>query len=277
MKRILVLLLASLSFCVLIHAQSSESFIRNFRPIYIVSGFPIDGEINTTTADVKFQLSFGIPLWKHIGGKDDCELFIGYTQGCIWNFYDSSSPMRDNMFSPGLYFNLPFKKDNLLFGIEHRSNGRPFKKNTYDTWDLDRYSRSVNHILVEYTHSFDFGLTLQANLRGGFGWYGIERSYDIYYKFFGFGTLSAMYETPKKILGLAISATPTFEPFDCNIDAEITIRPFKKEYLPVFFIQYHKGWDFSMCDWVRDEPAPLPAIRFGVMFSPRNSVFRLSR
>lgn len=263
-------------------ARNSDSFIINFRPVYIVTGFSLEKpssleETASMGADVKFQFSFGIPLWKNIGGKENFDMFIGYTQGCIWDFYGKSSPMRDNMFAPGLYFNLPLYKSNLLFGIEHRSNGRPFMKSASESLAPDGYSRSLNHLLTEFTYSFDFGLTLQANLRGGYGWYGEDLSQDIYYKFFGYSTISGLYETPGKILGIALSATPTFEPFNCILDAEITVRPFKKDYLPVFLIQYHQGWDSAMCDWVRSESAPSPSIRFGIMFSPRATPFRLSR
>ncbi len=82
--------------------------------------------------EVKFQLSFKVPLWLDIADKD-VGLWFGYTQLSLWQLYNSqvSSPFRETNYEPELA--LVFETDHELFGmhnsfillgIGHQSNGQ---------------------------------------------------------------------------------------------------------------------------------------------------------
>lgn len=261
--------------CAVCSAQENDGIINLFRPTYLTTGIPMAGEVDKSTADVKFQVSLKGSLWK-IRKHPGMELFLGYTQVGIWNYYDYSAPIKDNMFMPGVFFNLPWKNNNLLVGAEHRSNGRPFRKCTYDTYDFDRLSRSMNYAVIDYTHMFKCGVSLQATVRAGAGYYGVELSQDLFYRFLGQATFSALYETPGKEFSALLSCSPTFGPAGANVTAELAYRPFKAQYLPHFFIQGQWGYDAAMCDWIREEGRPAPYVRFGILFAP-SAPFRMSR
>lgn len=51
---------------------------------------------NLDNAEVKFQISFKLPVWERMGGFD-ASLYFAYTQIALWQMYNStqSSPFRD--------------------------------------------------------------------------------------------------------------------------------------------------------------------------------------
>ena len=241
-----------------------KTIIQSFRPIYMVSGIPVDGTpVNSSSADVKFQISFMLPVFSNIGGVEGLDIKIGYTQKSVWFLYAPSSPFKDNTYIPGLYLTLPLANTDgsLLCGIEHRSNGRD-----------DNLSRSVNYAFGEYSHAFRCGLTLSANARIGFGWYGDDRTQDIFNKFYGYATLGAMYERGR--FSALISATPTFGPFHISHTAEISFRPWNNS-LYHLFVQYHHGYDECFSDCIYGN-IPGHNLRFGILITP-SGVRRLSR
>ena len=192
------------------------SFIEMFRPLYFTGGFPVSEKPDKNNADLKFQLSLAIPIWRNIGGSG-IDILAAYTQISLWNFFARSSPFYENTYIPGFYSRKVWlseqgkPKRSLLWGYEHRSNGRD-----------DAYSQSINYLLVSYTRSFDFGLHLQATARLGQGFYGDTPTWDIYSKYFGPLQLSATYPTPDDGWEFMVSATPIWNKSIANASTAVT-------------------------------------------------------
>lgn len=257
MKRLIVSLMTAICCIHAFAAGDSLSFIRPLRSIYLTSGIPVDGTVvDKNTGDVKFQFSFAIPLWSSMGGINGLDLKIGYTQRSVWMLYAKSSPLKDNTYIPGVYLDVPFKtaSDKLLCGVEHRSNGRD-----------DNLSRSVNYIFGEYSHRFPFGLTLAANARFGIGWYDDYFTQAIFYNFYGYATVGALYENGR--FSALASVTPVFAPFKLSTTAELSFRLARSERCPFhLFVQYHYGYDECMCDCVYGSNPP-HYLRAGILIS----------
>ena len=85
-------------------------------------------------AEVKFQFSFALPVWKDIPHMD-ADLYFAYTQVAFWQLYNSelSEPFRDTNYEPEAF--LLFDTDFSVFGLDnkalmvgflHQSNGRAY-------------------------------------------------------------------------------------------------------------------------------------------------------
>ena len=272
-KALLILLTAILSVAAAASERDSTSVsVRDiytsafglFRPNYLTTGLPLSGPVDKTTADVKFQVSVKLDLWRNIAGREGMALSIGYTQRSIWLLYGESSPFKDNMYIPGIYFNVPFKGgcDFLLTGFEHRSNGRPLHKSP-----KDGMSRSVNYLFAEYSHVFPFGLTLQANLRAGLAYYEDDMDQRMFYRYLGYATFTAGYDSPKKRLYAMSSVTPRFSPLGVNATAEFGCRISPPAVGAYVFCQFHYGFDDALCDCLDDTKA-VPYLRLGIILRP---------
>lgn len=251
MKRFLLLPLAIL----LAMTPAKAQVVELFRPMYFIGGVPLAGPVNRSTADLKFQLSLAIPLWKDIGNREGMNLSFAYTQISVWDFFDKSSPFYDNCYSPGLYLRIPLQRDELLFGLEHRSNGRPIRGS-----DGDTFSRSVNYLSGQYSANFPCGLVLKASLRIGFGWYDAELTQEVFSRFFGYGDLTLGYRSPNGKWELGVTATPVFGPFNVNVDAAVSYHL----GAIALFSQFNYGYGEAMADWVRGWH-PAPYLRAGVL------------
>ena len=235
-----------------------------FRPNYLTTGLPLTGPVTKMTADVKFQVSVKLDLWRNIAGREGMALSIGYTQRSIWLLYGESSPFKDNMYIPGLYFNVPFKGgcDFLLAGLEHRSNGRP-----HGGAPKDGRSRSVNYLFAEYSHVFPFGLTLQTNLRAGLAYYEDDMDQRMFYRYLGYATFTAGYDSPKRRIYAMASVTPRFAPLGTNTTAEFGCRISPPAVGAYVFAQFHYGFDEALCDCL-DGTSAVPYLRLGIVLRP---------
>ncbi|PLX82283.1 MAG: phospholipase [Desulfuromonas sp.] len=150
--------------------------------------------------ELKFQLSFKMPLWEGIFA-DRGTLFAGYTQQSYWQAYNSksSSPFRETNYEPELFLNLfndlpvlGVRNRMVTLGLVHQSNGRG--------GDL---SRSWNRLYAQF--AFERG-NLYFALRP---WYRIpEKSADDdnpdIDKYLGHGEFYAVYALGKQRLGLML-------------------------------------------------------------------------
>lgn len=239
--------------------SAGAPFFREFRPMYFIGGVPLQGPVDKTTAGFKFQFSTAISIWSGISGHEGLDLFFGYTQLSIWDFFDESSPFRDNSFMPGFYLSVPLRsgslqRSTLLLGMEHRSNGRPMRGTLGDT-----YSRSTNYLFGEYGAFFSSGLVLKANLRAGFGWYDEGFTQEVFWGFQGYADLTAGYS--KGPWQAAATVTPVFGPFNVNVDAWIA----RRFGICSVFAQFNYGYGEALSDWVRGY-RPAPFLRFGILF-----------
>ena len=253
MKRLLFTLLVSLLLSVPGRAQIFETF----RPMYYIGGVPLEGPVNKTTSDIKFQLSTAIPFWRDLGNREGADVFFGYTQITLWDFFDNSAPFYDTCYNPGLYFRLPTQQNReWLFGIEHRSNGRPMRGSNGDT-----LSRSVNYVSAQYSAYFQSGMVFKASLRGGYGWYDEELTQELFSSFFGFGDITVGYRSPDEKLEMFVTVTPLIKPFNVNVEAAVSYNI----GFCSLFAQYNYGYGEALATWVRG-CHPAPYLRAGVLF-----------
>ena len=251
MKRFPLLPLAVL----LALTPAKAQIVESFRPMYFIGGVPLSGPVDKSTVDVKFQLSLAVPLWRNMGNREGMNLSFAYTQISVWDCFDMSSPFFDNCYNPGLYLRIPLQRDELLFGLEHRSNGRPMRGTEGDT-----FSRSINYLSGQYSAYFPCGFVLRAALRIGFGWYDDELTQDVFSRFFGYGDLTLGYHSPNGKWELSVTATPVFGPFNVNVEAAVSYHL----GAVALFSQFNYGYGEAMADWVRGSH-PAPHLRAGIL------------
>ena len=236
-------------------AQEASDFpFRPLKPMYFIGGVPLRGPVDKSTAGFKFQFSTAIPLWEHISGREGLDLSFGYTQISIWDFFDKSSPFRDNCFSPGLYLSIPLESSGLRFGLEHKSNGRPMRGTAGDT-----FSRSINYFFGEYGAFFPSGLVLKVQLRAGIGWYDEALTQEVFSRFQGYADFTAGYLGEK--WQAAATFTPVSGPQGVNIEAGVA----RKIGFCSLFAQFNYGYGEALTDWVRGYRPP-PYLRIGLLF-----------
>ncbi len=117
-----------------------------------------DNEVDRT--EIKFQLSFKIPLAKELFGDFNAKLFAAYTMKSFWQAYndDISSPFRETNHEPEIFFSFPgrkkifgWKNSYILAGFAHQSNGRS-----------GSLSRSWNRAYVDFIFERDnFALSIK--------------------------------------------------------------------------------------------------------------------
>lgn len=104
------------------------------------------GEPRLKNPEVKFQISFKVPLWDEIGNRP-IGLYFAYTQLGMWQFYNrrASAPLRDTNYEPEIFFQIdtneplgPVINRMIVLGGTHQSNGR-----------RDPLSRSWNRVYVQ--------------------------------------------------------------------------------------------------------------------------------
>ena len=128
--------------------KESKWLILPYRPSYILPVTYFDdpndqvlidsvgeGQLPTEEFDdveVKFQISFMLPLWREIADSN-VGFYFAYTQVSFWQMYNSdlSEPFRDTNYEPEGVFLwdtefdvLGFRNEAILFGFNHQSNGR---------------------------------------------------------------------------------------------------------------------------------------------------------
>lgn len=152
-------------------------------------------------AEAKFQISFRVPLWKNIFGRE-IHLYAAYTQLSYWQVYNNqaSAPFRETNYEPEgfvaflTHYNV-FGLDNraILLGAAHQSNGR----------GAGEQSRSWNRVYAEFLLN-----------RGGFvlslkPWWRIpeppsgDNNPDIE-KYMGYGEVRARYKYGSQVASLLL-------------------------------------------------------------------------
>lgn len=248
----LIFILASL----LLSLPCTGQIIEPFRPMYFIGGTALSEPVNKTSPSLKFQFNAAIALWQGKGKAEGMALRFGYTQISVWDFFDKSSPFRDNSYIPGLYFQLPLQRDRLLIGIEHRSNGRPLRGSAGDS-----HSRSANYLMAEYRAYLPSGLVLKATGRAGIGWYNEEFTQEVFSRFLGYFDLGAGYRSKDGRWELSVDVTPVFAPFNVNINAGAACHL----GAVALFAQFNYGYGEALYDWVRGYQPP-PCLRIGILF-----------
>lgn len=99
-----------------------------YKDNYFIIGAPVGYKATKENSDVKFQISISqrltratLPLHTY--------LYLFYTQKVFWNVFETSMPMSDLNFNPGIGLTKPLYVRDRFIGkasliIEHESNGR---------------------------------------------------------------------------------------------------------------------------------------------------------
>lgn len=99
------------------------------------------------TAEIKFQISLMVPVWRNAFGGEGFAAF-GYTNQSYWQAFNSklSSPFTETNHEPELFFVFPYRKHfagfdhrGLILGLSHQSNGR-----------TPPFSRSWNRVYADF-------------------------------------------------------------------------------------------------------------------------------
>ncbi len=150
-------------------------------------------------AEMKFQISFRLPVWKHIFGQD-LSLDLAYTQLSFWQAYNTrdSSPFRETNYEPeallrlNTHFHiLGLENQSIILGADHQSNGL----------GTGPEKRSWNRLDAEFdVNRGNFELSLKP-------WHritepaGNDDNRDIE-KFMGYGELRARYKMGSQVASL---------------------------------------------------------------------------
>lgn len=244
----------------------SVPFITTYKENYFLGGVPLDRPVNENTADLKFRISL---VTRPIRLSDTWGLSFVYTQTSVWNFWGKSSPFRDNMYQPGIFFFHEMKNgDRMFVGLEHRSNGRPYFGNPVASEETgDDYSRGMNYFIFNWNRiSGRHSVELEA--RAGFGcgvgkWPKNEKlfSQDLFLYYMGYFTAGYRYEAPH--FGFHTEITPVWNKSVANflMEYEWHFRP----NLPYLLLQFHYGYDETMCSCVEDLRPPF-SVRLGISY-----------
>jgi phospholipase A1 len=187
-------------------------------------------------AEVKFQISFEVPLWTRILNQP-MDMYFGYTQLAFFQAYNReySSPFRDTNYEPELGLNWAPQNASLRdwrisstrLALDHQSNGRP-----------DPLSRSWNRITgqVDAEHgNLDLSLRLWALLGAN-----PSDNPDIT-DYLGYGELRAGYQLGKNHLGMMFRSVthPTVQ-LDWSYPLGRRLR---------LYMQYFNGYGESLLDY----------------------------
>lgn len=108
--------------------QRYGPFFGFYKDNYFIVGTSTLHKPNQYNSDVKFQISLGIRLTKNTLPLGTY-IFLMYTQKAFWNVFETSLPMHDINFNPGIGLARPFFIGNRYVGkltllLEHESNGK---------------------------------------------------------------------------------------------------------------------------------------------------------
>lgn len=259
-------ILSSLSFlicCIALQAQTREPMLSMFKENYFVTGLPLNETPDYDTNDAAYQISIRFNAFQNVGGSK-LDVFAGFTDMAIWDLYRPSNPFRSNTYMAGVYGWCPLSekageiRSDLLFGLEHRSNG------------LDSYdSRDLNYAFATYTRSVGSWLDLQLTGRFGISSIANTVSLEMYDKYVGYLNAGAMLHNPGRSLLLSASVTPLFHgDIPCNVSAELAWRPFRRTDSFFLTARYHYGYDENQLDCARPGVFLKHMLRFGLSLQP---------
>lgn len=112
-----------------------------------------DSNRSLMNSEVKFQVSFKVPVTRSTLFDENGYLFFGYTSRSVWQAYntDESSPFRDTNHEPEIMMMFTTEQEFLntriplvTFGFSHQSNGQP-----------GNLSRSWNRLYVDFLLEYE--------------------------------------------------------------------------------------------------------------------------
>lgn len=199
-----------------------------FKETYFITGIPANtSSIDKHNADVRFQVSLAL----RVARIDNVDILGTYTETGVWHVYDTSSPLVENAFNPGLcvYWYVNPKLD-MMFGGDHMSNGY-----------INERSRSVNKAFVGAIYSPDEHLSL-----GGKVWYGYYEHIPGLTHYFirrGYMAAWATYKAFGNRLNFTALVNPSNKFKNYNLEFNLSYRLSDKgTFLPAVFAQFRSGY-----------------------------------
>lgn len=252
MKRTITILI-TLLLCISSFAQEKK-ILSFYEDTYIITG----PSLRQDPLDIKFQMSFKL---YPITIKKNWQAFFAYTQTSVWNAYQKSSPFKDNLFRPGVFFeNRPDSLNVIQIGFEHRSNGRPYFGNPIASYEVEDYSRGMNYITASWYHNLTEYWQLQLTARAGIGC-GVDRyprhenlyTQDLYVYYLGYFDAAIRYSN--EYLSFKASVTPIWNKYAANVTIDCAYK-FNPKW-PALFAQFHYGYDEAMSDCTQGVAPPV--------------------
>ena len=229
-----------------------QSGFGMFRDNYIITGIPINQQINQTNADIKFQVSIRQRLLSNVMPFGSF-LMLTYTQKSFWNFYEESHPFADNNYNPGLSLGKPIMVNNqlkgmALFAVEHESNGKD-----------STYSRGHNYFVLTGIYFFNQRFSVQGKLWAGF----LAPENKDLYVYRGNSSIALNYSSLNNKFWASVVVNPRKRIGDVNTQVELSLRLGKRtnQYL---FLQWYNGYGESLLDYNRY----ISMLRLGICLKP---------
>ena len=242
---------------------AQEPMLSVLKENYVTTGIPLNARPDWDTNDLAFQVSLRYNALQNIGGKE-WDVFLGYTQLSLWDAYKPSNPFHSNLYQPGLYAYHPFRHgphgvvDDILIGIEHRSNG-------YD----GATSRSIDCLFATYTYTFAGQFTAQLTGRFGIGSIYNDFSLEMFNRYQGYANLGLCYHPLNRRLMISASVTPLFMgDIPANVSAEIAFKPVAGADWFYLVARYHYGYDEDQLDCANPDAFLKHMVRFGLAVQP---------
>jgi len=195
-------------------------------------------QFRSDEAEVKFQISFELPLWENLLGKE-VDLYAAYTQLSFFQAYNDeySRPFRETMYEPELGFNwnpelnlLGWDIESIRLAYNHQSNGRarPLSR----SWD-----RVVGQLKMHH-EDISLGLRLWQRIDSIPG---DDDNPDIV-DYMGRGELFAGYDVGRHRLGLMLRNPVEHEALQLDWTYLFSNRA-------GLYLQYFNGYGESLLDY----------------------------
>lgn len=230
---------------------------------YFITGVPTNTDINSSTANAKYQVSF-----KQILAREslpwDTYLFFTYSQKAFWDVFKESYPFKEINFNPSLAVGKAFfDKNERLIGMgsvafEHESNGRD-----------SIFSRSWNRLSVDYSMAVSPKtlLTVKAWLPFGYS-EGNPQLID----YVGLGEITARHNFANDQLSLEVQLRKGLK-FNMNgmVRTRLYYQPFKNNTNQFLMLEWFVGHAESLINYQNYNSM----IRFGYVIKSNELNFLL--
>ncbi len=226
----------------------SGAFLDRFHPYA-----PIYGVMGAKSSGAKLQVSFDVRL---LGHDDGPRLDFAYTQTIFWAVNRPSGPIRTEIFSPEVFFDVPVDPTLTIGGGYHHDSNGGGLTNSID----------VNRYFLRATKTFDLGntwkLAVQPQAWGYFGNKGIAPDLDRYWGYTSLGLMLGQRD------GWKVAITGRGNPGTGKGSAEAFLSyPLARvdDRLPHIYLfgQFFTGYGEALIDYSRTSSHA----RFGIAFT----------
>ena len=208
---------------------------------YFITGIPTNTDINSNTANAKYQVSFKQMITRNTLPWETY-LFLTYSQKAFWDIYKESYPFREINFNPSLGLGKAiFDKNDRLKGsaawsFEHESNGRD-----------SIFSRSWNRLNLEYTTNI--GFKTMANIKVWLPFRYQEGNADIL-DYVGYGEINLSHEIKHRQLYVELLLRKGWDwDFKGAFRSRVYYNPFKNRSNQYFMVEWYAGHAESLIDY----------------------------